>query len=640
MARPIQKSFAAARAALPPGQWRRLVGKAGLAGLVAIAFLWLLANRLSDMPLHETRGHFIALAPDQWLTAILATAASFWAVGHYDGVIHRYLATGARPVDARRAGATAIAVSQTLGLGVITGAILRWRMLPDQTLWQAAKITTLVAVFFLFGWAVITATVLAILPQAPFKPLAVGVLVICIILILISAIAPRFHRFVWPNLFVISRLLALAAIDTLTAAVALWVLCPPDLVLPFATLLPAFLVALGAGLISGTPGGVGAFEITLLALLPNLPEASLLAAILAWRAVYFALPAIIGAGMAIRGPNQNRKLAPLVPQPALINCAHRAEASLSAQGHLNLISAGYDQAWLAGRTPHCLVALLDPIPGTAQTRLNGYDTKRAITALIDAAKTESRLPILYKCTARTAIAARQLGLILRPIAREAWLDPSAFALDSPSRAGLRRKLRRAAQSGIAITTPPQNWDALAQINAEWIACHGTERGFSMGRFDRRYHQGQRVYVASFGNKPVAFISLHTGKDEWTLDLMRHTAVTPDGTMQALIAAAVTDAAAQDIPRLSLSAVPLASLTAAPITRLANLVHRFLGGNQTGLAQFKSSFVPNWQTLYLAAPHRPGLAIAGAEIAREVHFPPPTPSTVHHDHAEYEIASQV
>ena len=122
--------------------------------------------------------------------------------------------------------------------------------------------------------------------------------------------------------------------------------------------------------------------------------------------------------------------------------------------------------------------------------------------------------------------------------------------------------------------------------------------------------------------------------------MRHTAVTPDGTMQALIAAAVTDAAAQDIPRLSLSAVPLASLTAAPITRLANLVHRFLGGNQTGLAQFKSSFVPNWQTLYLAAPHRPGLAIAGAEIAREVHFPPPTPSTVHHDHAEYEIASQV
>lgn len=640
MARTTQKSFAAARAALPPGQWRRLLGKAGLGGLIAVAFLWLLANRLSDMPLQETRLHLFAVAPSQWLAALLATAASFWAVGRYDGVIHRYLSTGARPADARRAGATAIAVSQTLGLGVITGAILRWRMLPDQTLWQAAKITTLVAVFFLFGWAVITAIVLAVLPLAPFKPLALCVLFICTILIVVSIIAPRFHRRRWPNFFVISRLLALAAMDTLTAAIALWVLCPPDLVLPFATLLPAFLIALGAGLITGTPGGVGAFEITLLALLPTQPEAPVLAAILAWRAVYFALPAMIGAGMAIYGPNQNRRLAASPPQPALINCANRAETGLFAQGHLSMIPAGYDQAWLTGRTPHCLVALLDPIADHGQTGPNGYDHKRAITTLIDAAKTESRLPVLYKCTARTAIAARQLGLKLRPIAREAWLDPRAFALCSPSRAGLRRKVRRASQSGVTITTALHDRAALARINAEWVACHGREQGFSMGQFEQNYLQRQRVYVASLDEKPIAFISLHTGKQEWALDLLRHTAGTPDGTMHAMIAAAIADAATQNIPRLSLSAVPLAALTPAPVSRLAALMHRLLGGNRTGLAQFKSSFVPNWQTLYLAAPNHPALLLAGAEISREVHFPPPTTPAPHHDYAEYQIASAV
>ena len=633
-----RKSFAAARAALPQGQWQRLLIKTGLAGLIAIMCMWVLADRLSGLPLSETRIHISSVAPGQWLTAILATVISFWAVGHYDGVIHRYLATGARPSDARRAGATAIAVSQTLGLGMITGAILRWRMLPDQTLWQATKITTLTAVFFLFGWAVVTAFVLAILPLAPFKALACVGLAVSAALIITSAVAPRYRRLPWPNLFVITRLLALAALDTVTAAIALWVLCPPDLALPFTTLLPAFLLAFGAGLISGAPGGVGAFEVTLLALLPALPEAPLLAAILAWRAVYFALPALVGAGLAIRGPTQRPGMLLNRPHLELLGHATRAEAGLALQSPLGLISAGRDQAWLSGRTAHCLIGLLDPLSCDRQTGAAPCDYKQAITALMDAAAQESRLPVVYKCTARTAIAARQLGLKLCPIAREAWVDPRAFCLNTPSRAGLRRKLRRATAAGITITTSPQDWAALARINTAWAACHGGERGFSMGRFDRRYLQNQRVYVASIGNAPVAFISLHIGRGEWALDLMRHTSCAPDGTIQALITAAINDSAKLNLPRLSLAAVPFAALIPAPTARLAATLHRLSGGSQTGLAQFKSSFVPNWQTLYLAAPHRPGLALAGAEIARAVRYPGPASPVAHHLHAEYEIAS--
>ena len=638
MAQAKRVSFGAARVSLPTGQWHRLLGKAGLACLIAAGFLWLLADRLSDISFHETRGHFLAVAPGQWLTAVLATIVSFWAVGRYDAVIHRYLATGARDADARCAGATAIAVSQTLGLGVITGAILRWRMLPDQTLWQATKITTLVAAFFLCGWAFITAVVLASLPLAPFKALAYVVVILCAALVVISAFAPKIWHIHWRNLFVISRLLALTAIDTLTAALALWLLCPPELALPLTTLLPAFLLAFGAGLISGAPGGIGAFEITLLSLLPTVPEAPLLATILAWRAVYFALPAIIGAAMAIRGPAQKRQAFALGTRPTLIQHARRAEMGLLAQGHLRLIPAGYDQTWLSGRTAHCLVALLDPVPTNFVSGSSLSDRKRAITALIDTAKTESRVPILYKCSARTAIAARQLGLKLRPIAREAWLDPRSFTLTTPSRAGLRRKLRKAWAASITVTHAPQNWTDLAQINAEWAACHGGERGFSMGRFDPNYLQGQRIYVALAGSTPIAFISFHTGEIEWTLDLMRHTACVPDGTMQALITAAIADAATLQLPRVSLSAVPLAALTAKPNTVFASLMHRVVGGRQIGLAQFKSSFVPNWQTLYLAAPNRPALALAGAEIAREIHFPPTASLAVHHNHAEYEIAS--
>ena len=633
-----KQAFAQARAALPHGQWRNLRAKACLAGIGALVFGWLLVNRLSEIKVDDLGAHFFAATNGQWLTALIATAVSFWAVGHYDGVIHQHLATGARASDARRAGATAIAVSQTLGLGVITGAILRWRMLPDQSLWQATKITGLVALFFLLGWAVVTSVVLVIVPLAPFKPIAFCTLAIATCLALISGFRRSQVQVNWPNLFVIGRLLGFTAIDTMTAAMALWVLCPPDLALPFAAFLPAFLIAFGAGLISGAPGGVGAFEITLLALLPACPEAPLLAAILGWRLVYFAAPALIGATFAMRGPRSARR-PPLPHRPTgLTKSAPRAEIGLLAQGQLALIPAGYDQALLTGRSPHCLIGVLDPVSGDPQTGADPCNHKLAITALRAAASGESRMPALYKCTARTAVAARQMGFQLRPVAREAWLDPRQFSLTTPSRAGLRRKLRRAGSAGIAVTTRIDDWPALSRIAADWANCHGGERGFSMGRFDPAYLITQRVYVAMLGATPVAFASFHIGKYEWTLDLMRHTSTAPDGTMHSLIAQAIADAAAQNLPRLSLSAVPLAALTPPPKPRIAAALHSLFGGKDAGLAQFKSAFAPQWQTLYLAAPNRLGIALCGAEIAREVLRPRPLSTTSHDDHAEYGFAT--
>ncbi len=638
MQRQTRQSFAAARASLPAGQWHRLLAKTAFAGLIAIAFLWLLANRLADIPLHEASGHLFTVTSSQWLTAVVATAASIWAAGRYDGVIHRYLATGVHASDACRAGATAIAVSQTIGLGVVTGSILRWRMLPNQSLWQATKLTGLVTLFFLLGWAIFTACILVILPGAPFKPVAACVVMVGIVGIGTCAAAPPWRTVRWPNLFVILRLLGLTALDTLAAAFALWVLCPAELALPFATLLPVFLLALGAGLMSGAPGGIGAFELTLLALLPALPEGPLLAAVLTWRMVYFAVPAVIGAAFAIKGPKK-RPLPPTFVAPAaLTKTASRAETGLLAQGHLSLISAGYDQAWLSGRTPHCLIALFDPLAQDPQTGAAICDQRLAIIALIDAANSESRLPVLYKCSARTAAIARSLGLLLRPIAREAWLNPRCFDLNTPSRAGLRRKLRRASTAGIRVTTGAQDWTALERIATEWAVLHGGERGFSMGRFDPHYLKNQRIYVASVDGNPVAFASFHAGKYEWTLDLMRHSALSPDGTMHALIATAIADAAAQDLPRLSLAAVPMAALTQTPRGYFAAWGHRVLGGKDAGLAQFKSAFVPQWQTLYLAAPHRLGLVLSGAEIAREVLAPAALVNSAHHVHAQYGFAT--
>ncbi len=57
-------------------------------------------------------------------------------------------------------------MAQTVGFGVISGAFVRWRMLPELSLVQAFRLSMTVAVTFLAGWAVVAALVLLVVPLA------------------------------------------------------------------------------------------------------------------------------------------------------------------------------------------------------------------------------------------------------------------------------------------------------------------------------------------------------------------------------------------------------------------------------------------------------------------------------------------
>ncbi len=151
-------------------------GKIALSFGLALGLVWLLARRLAGIDPGQVRDGLALVPLAAWALALLATAVSFWAAGRYDAVIHRHLGTGFHGRQARRAGFAAIAISQTLGLGLITGALVRWRLLPGLSLWQATRVTGVVTASFLGGWAVVTATTLVLLPDAPFKPAALAVL--------------------------------------------------------------------------------------------------------------------------------------------------------------------------------------------------------------------------------------------------------------------------------------------------------------------------------------------------------------------------------------------------------------------------------------------------------------------------------
>lgn len=613
--------------------WRRVgVWRQGLRILVslglALGFGLVLADRISQIDAVALGLAFGQIAPGQWLAALASTALSFWAVGHYDAVVHRHFATSFDERATRRAGICAIAVSQTLGFGLISGAIIRWRMLPGLSLWQATRLTAAVALSFLAGWAVVASVTLTLLPAAPFKAVAGVTLTLVFLAVILCLAAPRWG-FRWPNGITLARLIALTAIDSLAAAAAFHALCPAEMTLPFVTLLPAFLLALGAGLALGTPGGMGAFELTLLALLPMQPEALLLAATLGWRVVYYAMPAVIGAMVALKGPRQEETPKPKPHPPAL-----RAESGLTAQGALELAYPAH-QPWLLGRTGHCLIALLDP-QGACGTRAIDEN----LAALKHQARSESLIPVIYKASARLAARARGMGMAPRRIGWEAWLTPQTFRLAASSRAGLRRKLRRAEAAGISVQHCPLDtapWPALRALAEAWSFAHGGERGFSMGRFSKPYLSQQRLYIAWQGNQPIAFASFHTCPGEWTLDLMRHGTALPDGTMFTLIMAAIDDAARLGVARLSLAAVAEAAMGQTDrITRLIAVLAPQTA--QTGLLRFKSAFAPNWSPLYLIAPNRPALALAGLSLWRAIIHPPPLMPEIERDHEEYEFAS--
>lgn len=597
---------------------------------LTIGLVVLLWQRMDGLDLPHIYASLKTVSPEQWLGAALFSAISFWALGKYDGVVHRLIGTGVSSKAAERAGITAIALSQTVGLGVISSAFVRWRMLPDLSLMQAMRISAIVAMSFLSAWAVVAALIALTVPMTlPWAGwIAWAVLAGAIVFAVLSVLRPSFMSALHiPPLRAMGAFLALALIDTAAAGAALWMVLPDGCEVALMPLIAAYLLALGAGLISSAPGGMGAFELTLLALLPALDAEPLLAAILAFRTIYYALPALIAAVITIRGPLAKRGQADkgqpqLLPAksasnlPAhiaqIINEAPRAEAGLLRHGQLSLITTGTGAAAMGASTGQSLVILSDPLSSNT-------DKTALLSDLSVLAKQSFLSPFLYKAGGRWAATARSNGWHVLPIAREGWIDPTAFTLDGSRKRQLRRKLRQAEATSLIVYEAGAELPlaAMENIAKDWRKARAGERGFSMGRWHPDHLPHARVYLATQHGQLMGFLTLHENMSEQTLDLMRMRPDAPDGTMHALLTCAISQAAAEGCTRLSLAAVPLDDQQDEPwVFHHARAKLDQISG-AAGLRQFKSSFAPRWETLYAAAPSRAALAFGALDVTREI-----------------------
>lgn len=528
----------------------------------------------------------------QWVLAAVFTMLSFRAVGTYDVLVHKLLGTGVHNRYAKRSGILAIAFAQTLGFGAITGAFVRWRCLPELHPAAIVRLSVVVSLSFLAGLAVIGGLIIPMSGLMPMQPswLMIGVLAVGGLFVL-ARLAYQQRWIPQPLTHsLIGALLGATFLDTAFAAAALWVLWPDPA--SFHLVFAAYLVALAAGLVSNCPGGLGAFDLTLLGLLHASDANTATAAILAFRIVYYIIPAVLALTCFLRPKTAPERRQTDHPEGTLARQSARVK--------------------LINTTP----TLILPCWG-----------KGAVYGDFPQQKNLSSMP-LYKCSARQAHFARAAGWSVLRCAQEALIDLDDWTLQGSNKRQLRRALKSFSVNGLHVR-PALADDDLNDAASAWIATHGREKGLSMGRFEPSYLRHQRVFVALDGPVVVAFISFHITDDQWTLDLMRHVDDLPNGTMQALVIAAIDAARSAEVGTLSLAAVP-------------NPTPGFPGATRTlkksaGLRRFKSAFAPRWVNRYICANNRISLTITMATLAWFIHRPPPLPNPPQANDEDYSFA---
>jgi len=337
----------------------------------------------------------------------------------------------------------------------------------------------------------------------------------------------------------------------------------------------------------------------------------LIAGIMAFRLIYFIIPGAMAITALLRPP-----LAPPVAPKSYDNAKSarlylpRAESGVVFQnnGQFQNVAGTTTALWPIGQA---LVAMFDP---------SGRPKKTFFNALAQQARHNNRFALLYKCSARTAQAARHAKWFCVHIADDAILSLKDYSLEGAERSRLRRKLRKAAKSDVTVRTVlPTDLEALADTDLVWQMCNGPARGGTMGRFCPQYVEGQHIVMAEKNGECIAFASFHRGPAEWALDLMRQGPAAPDGTMHAVVQCGIDEALQAGAQYVSLAAVPACPNPHSSFWRwYARQFTARAGGS--GLRQFKSAFGPQWRPLYVAAPSLWGLVISLADVARAVHYP--------------------
>lgn len=239
--------------------------------------------------------------------ALLFTVASFLALSFYDVSGLQFAGQRIPYGQVLLTSFCAYAVGNTAGFGPLSGGAVRYRFYTPLGLGpeQIAKVIGFITAGFGLGVAM-TGALGAIfaagvvtheihIPPTPLRILGAIVLVLVCVPVVLALRHERTMR-VWgwtlplPSAGLLVRQLVIAFVEIVLSGAVLWVLLPPHSV-GFIPFIAVYSVAIGFAVLSHIPAGLGVFEtIVVTALIGKVPVDRVLAALVLFRIIYYALP--------------------------------------------------------------------------------------------------------------------------------------------------------------------------------------------------------------------------------------------------------------------------------------------------------------------------------------------------------------
>lgn len=272
------------------------------------------------LAIQETTGTQLALA-------VFATAVSFLTLTGYDWCALRYIGAVVPYKFVAQTAFIAYAVSNTVGVGVLTGGAVRMRIYGSAGLEAGAiseaigfgaiafglGISTVGAASLLIGAAVVAPVVH--MPALAMQGMAGVVIAVT------GALLWHCHRSRELRLFgfkihlppvgLAAQQLIISVLDISASAGVLWALLPHDGV-TFPAFVGFYAIATMLGVISHVPGGLGVFEaVMLVALGRHLPPEKLAGALVLYRLIYHVLPLALALGLLLVHEARRGVIAPM-----------------------------------------------------------------------------------------------------------------------------------------------------------------------------------------------------------------------------------------------------------------------------------------------------------------------------------------